>query len=174
MHLRKIFYLLCCIFLTSLIHSLIHKPGRAIAQAVSRWLPTAAARVRPRVWSSGICGGQSGAGVGFLRVLRFPLPNHSTKFSILTITRGRYNRPINGRRADWTQFGLHPPLCKLKKKEDINRLFFYNLILLLRARSPLLIKPQFWNTFLLTPFGDNIMYFKFSNFPTLIEHWDEI
>jgi hypothetical protein len=40
--------------------------GRAIAQAVSRWLPTAAARVRPRVWSSGICGGQSGGGAGIL------------------------------------------------------------------------------------------------------------
>jgi hypothetical protein len=48
--------------------------GRAIDQAVSRWLPTAAARVRARVWSSGICGGQSGVGAGFLRVLRFPLP----------------------------------------------------------------------------------------------------
>jgi hypothetical protein len=40
--------------------------GRAIAQAVSRWLPTEAARVRSRVLSSGICGGQSGAGAGFL------------------------------------------------------------------------------------------------------------
>jgi hypothetical protein len=30
--------------------------GRAIAQAVSRWLPTAAARVQLRVWSGGICG----------------------------------------------------------------------------------------------------------------------
>jgi hypothetical protein len=48
--------------------------GLAIAQAVTRWLPTAAARVRSRVWSSGICGGQSGAGAGFLRVLRFSLP----------------------------------------------------------------------------------------------------
>jgi hypothetical protein len=48
--------------------------GRAIAEAVSRWLPTAAARVQSRVWSSGICGGQSGIGAGFLRVLRFPLP----------------------------------------------------------------------------------------------------
>jgi hypothetical protein len=48
--------------------------GRAIAQAVSRWLPTAAAQVRSRVWSRGICGGQSGTGAGFLRVLRFPLP----------------------------------------------------------------------------------------------------
>jgi hypothetical protein len=42
------------------------KHGRATAQAVSRWLPKAAARVRARVWSSGICGGQSGAGAGFL------------------------------------------------------------------------------------------------------------
>jgi hypothetical protein len=46
--------------------------GRAIAEAVSRWLPTAAARVQSRVWSNGICGGQSGAGAGFLRVLQFP------------------------------------------------------------------------------------------------------
>jgi hypothetical protein len=37
-------------------------------------LPTAAARVRARIWSSGICGGQSGTGAGFLRVLWFPLP----------------------------------------------------------------------------------------------------
>jgi hypothetical protein len=46
--------------------------GRAIAEAVSRWLPTVAARVQSQVWSSGICGGQSGIGAGFLRVLRFP------------------------------------------------------------------------------------------------------
>jgi hypothetical protein len=55
--------------------------GRAIAEAVSRWLPTAAVRVRSRIWSSGICGGQSGVWAGFLRVLRFPLsfipPNSS-------------------------------------------------------------------------------------------------
>jgi hypothetical protein len=48
--------------------------GRAIAQAVSRWLPTAAVRVCTRVWSSEICGGQSGAGAGYRRVLWFPLP----------------------------------------------------------------------------------------------------
>jgi hypothetical protein len=48
--------------------------GRALAQAVSRWLPTAATRVRVRA-ACGVCGGQSGTGAGFLRVLRFPLPN---------------------------------------------------------------------------------------------------
>jgi hypothetical protein len=37
--------------------------GHAIAQAVSRWLPTAVARVRSQVRS---CGGQSGTGAGFL------------------------------------------------------------------------------------------------------------
>jgi hypothetical protein len=36
------------------------------------------------------------------------------KFSILTITRGRYNRTVNGSGAEWTQFGLHPPLCEKK------------------------------------------------------------
>jgi hypothetical protein len=47
--------------------------GHAVAQAVSRWLPTAAAQVR--VWAACmVCGGQSGTGAGFLRVLRFPLP----------------------------------------------------------------------------------------------------
>jgi hypothetical protein len=47
--------------------------GRAVAQAVSRWLPIAAARVRVRA-ACGVCGGKGGTGAGFLRVLQFPLP----------------------------------------------------------------------------------------------------
>jgi hypothetical protein len=47
--------------------------GRAVAQAVSRWVPTAAAWDRVRA-ACGVCGGQSGTGAGFLRVRRFPLP----------------------------------------------------------------------------------------------------
>jgi hypothetical protein len=44
------------------------------AQVVSCRLPTMTARVWAWVWSCGICGGHSGAGAGFFRVLWFPLP----------------------------------------------------------------------------------------------------
>jgi hypothetical protein len=60
--------------------------GRAIAQAVSRWLSTAEARVRSQVRSCGICGGQSVTEAGFLQVLRVSLANpHSTDCSIIII-----------------------------------------------------------------------------------------
>jgi hypothetical protein len=48
--------------------------GVYVAQAVSHRLPTAAARDRTQVNSSGNCGGPSGNGAGYLRALRFPLP----------------------------------------------------------------------------------------------------
>jgi hypothetical protein len=50
--------------------------GRAIAQAASRRLPTAAARVRSQVRSCGICGGQSGVS---------PANSQSTDYSTLII-----------------------------------------------------------------------------------------
>jgi hypothetical protein len=81
--------------------------GRDIAQAVSRRLPTAAARVRAQFRSCGICSGQSGTGAGFLRVFLFPLPililptaPHSSSI------RGWYNRPISGLGTKWIQ--SHP------------------------------------------------------------------
>jgi hypothetical protein len=48
--------------------------GRVAAQAGSRRLPTAAARVRAQVTLYGICGGQISMEAGFLRALRFLLP----------------------------------------------------------------------------------------------------
>jgi hypothetical protein len=71
--------------------------GCAIAQTVSRWLPTEAALFRARVQSCGICGGQSGAGAGFLRILRFPLPICIPPIapqSPSSIIWGWYNRPV--------------------------------------------------------------------------------
>jgi hypothetical protein len=50
-----------------------HFVGRAVAQAVSRWFPTTAARVRVRA-ACRFCRGESGTDAGFLRVLQFPLP----------------------------------------------------------------------------------------------------
>jgi hypothetical protein len=71
--------------------------GRAIAQAVSRWLPTAGARVQTRVYPSGICDGQSSGGSGFLQVLRFPLPIFIPPISPQSpspIIWGLYNSPV--------------------------------------------------------------------------------
>jgi hypothetical protein len=73
--------------------------GRAIAQAVSRWLPTAAVRGSTPGRHVGFCGGQSGVGAGFLRVLRFLLPNsfHQLLKKIITINQSiigdMYTRP---------------------------------------------------------------------------------
>jgi hypothetical protein len=91
--------------------------GRATAQAVNRRLPTAAARVRTQVRLCGICGGQSGTGAGFLRVLRFLLPilvPPTAPHSSSSAVPGWYNRPVSGRRTKWAQ--SHPTPRKLKKK----------------------------------------------------------
>jgi hypothetical protein len=81
-----------------------HRPGRTVAQAVSRRLPTAAARFGAKVRSCGIYGGQSGTGAGFLRVLRFPLPILHTHH--LSTGAGTIGRLV----ADVTSlFSLTPP-----------------------------------------------------------------
>jgi hypothetical protein len=71
--------------------------GHTVTQAVSRWLPTAAARVRAPVSSCGICDGRSGTGLGLLRVLQFPLPIYIPPVapqSPSSIIWGWYNRPV--------------------------------------------------------------------------------
>jgi hypothetical protein len=106
--------------------------GRAIAQAVSRWLPTVAARVRAWVWSSDICLGQIGAGAGFLRVLRFTLPIFippnsppSQSAGVCTISR---KWPMC--RADplWTP----SPLCEFKKNYVCNRVMYWCMVMTMK------------------------------------------
>jgi hypothetical protein len=78
--------------------------------AVSRWLPTAAARVRTRdLWWTKWRRDRFSPSTSV-----FPAKTvHSTNFSIITITRGS-----SGRSAAWTQYGLHPPKYSNKKKSS--------------------------------------------------------
>jgi hypothetical protein len=97
--------------------------GRAIAQAVSRRLPIAAAWIRAQARSCGICGGQSYIGARFLRVLRFHLPiliPPTAPHSSSSIIRGWYNRLISGRSTKWTQSHLTPPQETKKTRPLVN------------------------------------------------------
>jgi hypothetical protein len=51
--------------------------GRAIAQAVSSWIPTAAARVRARVWQVGFVVDKVASGQVFSEYFGFPYQNRS-------------------------------------------------------------------------------------------------
>jgi hypothetical protein len=106
------------VILQSVLVFLWHSRGRAIAQAVSLWLPTAAARVRARILSCGICGRQSGAGAGFLRVLRFPLPIFIPPIapqSPSSIIWGLYNTP----EVAAVPSGLSPTPLIIKKNNNM-------------------------------------------------------
>jgi hypothetical protein len=104
--------------------------GCTIAQAVSCWLPTVAGRVRSRVWSSGICGGQSSAGAGFLQVLQFPLPIliPSAALNSSSIIRVWYNRLVSSRRSKWTQSHPTPRNLKIKEIKQRRTLIWWDLI----------------------------------------------
>jgi hypothetical protein len=84
--------------------------GRAVAQAVSRQLPTTEARVRSQVKLYGIYDGQNDIGAGFHRILLFPLPIFiPPNAACSSIIRGWYNRPIGGRRTKWAPSHSTPP-----------------------------------------------------------------
>jgi hypothetical protein len=51
--------------------------GRSIAKAVGRWLPTAAIRVRPRVWQVGFVVDKVASGQVFSEYFGFPCQNRS-------------------------------------------------------------------------------------------------
>jgi hypothetical protein len=96
----------------------IHADYFIISQEVYRWLPTVAAGVRARPDHMGFVVDKVAQGQVFSEYFGFLANHHSTKFSILIITRGRYNRLIGGRRAEWTQLES-TPLFELKESYNI-------------------------------------------------------
>jgi hypothetical protein len=92
---------------------------RAVAQAISRWLPTAKARVRVRA-ACGICGCPPLHCGRISQSTSVSPANHSTNFSIIIITRGRHNRPLVAAvpsELNWTP----PPTIPIKKNKNIQR-----------------------------------------------------
>jgi hypothetical protein len=87
--------------------------GRSIAQAVSRLLPTVAARVGVQVRSCGICGGRSGTGAGFPCQLLFHRLLHRHHLAYGAGTTGQLLADVpNG-------LTLTPP-HETKKKKELN------------------------------------------------------
>jgi hypothetical protein len=86
--------------------------GRAVAQAVSGWLPTTAARVRVRAAYGGLWWTKRHWGRFSPRTSVSPA-NHSTNFSVVIITLGWHSRPIGDRSAEWTQLDSTPHYTNL-------------------------------------------------------------
>lgn len=83
------------------------KCARSVVQAVSRWLPNPAARVKTAVSSYVIFGGQIDTRTGFVRVLRVSVPMYPP--TVL-----QYNWPNGVHTSKWTE--LHSTTRNLKKR----------------------------------------------------------
>jgi hypothetical protein len=77
--------------------------GHAIAQAVSRWLPTAAARVRARSGHVGFVVDKVTLGQVFSEYFSFPCQSLFHQIINPHNHQGQYNRPIGGRCVELTQ-----------------------------------------------------------------------
>jgi hypothetical protein len=88
--------------------------GRVVAEAVSRWLPTAAARVRVRASMWGLWWTKWHLGRFSPSTSVSPVNHHSANFFIIIITRGCHNRLICDRSAEWTQLDSTPHYTSIK------------------------------------------------------------
>jgi hypothetical protein len=95
------------------------KVGRAVAQAVSRSFPKAAARVRVRAGMWGLRWTKRHWG-RFSPSTSVFLANHSTNFSIIIITRCWHNRSMGGRSAERIQLDSTPFYTKKNSVEMKN------------------------------------------------------
>jgi hypothetical protein len=86
-----------------------------IAQAVSRWLPTTVAQVQARVWQVGFVVDNAALGQVFSEYFSFPCQSSFHQILHHHNHLGQVQYASTGRRDEWTQYGLHPPLCEFKK-----------------------------------------------------------
>jgi hypothetical protein len=117
--LTKIYVMLELVLNSNLIFSF---KGRAIAEAVSRWLPTAAARVHARVWQVGFVADKMAPGQVFSEYFGFPCqphfipPTSPSSQSPGTGTIGQYMAAVPCGHPIWTP----PPTIRFKKKIFLN------------------------------------------------------
>jgi hypothetical protein len=83
--------------------------GSAVAQAVSSWFPTPAARVRVRAGMWGSWWTKQHWGRLSPSNSVYPANHNSTNFSIIIITRSWHNRPIRWPQCPVDPIGPHPP-----------------------------------------------------------------
>jgi hypothetical protein len=81
--------------------SLSNSLGCTVAEAVSHWLSTMAARVRAWVLQVGFVVDKVEVGQVFSKYFGFHCQSSFHQILLITITRGRYNRPITGRCAEF-------------------------------------------------------------------------
>jgi hypothetical protein len=81
----------------------IIQQGRAVAQAVIRWLPTAAARVRVRAEHVGFVVDEAALEQVFSKYFCFPCQSSFYQILHHHNHQGLEKWPIGGRSAEWTQ-----------------------------------------------------------------------
>jgi hypothetical protein len=122
--------------------------GRAVGQAVSRWLPTATARVRVRAGMWGLWWTKWHWG-RFSPSTSVSPANHSTNFSIFIITRGWHNRPTGGRSPEWIQLDSTAQYTKKKCRaygENVRHIKYLFLFSLKPLSETLLCPINIWDT----------------------------
>jgi hypothetical protein len=82
--------------------------SRAVAQAVSRWLPNHGGPGSRPGRHVGFVVANAALGQVFSEYFGFPANHRSTNCSTVIITRGWHNRPIGGRNVEWTQLDSTP------------------------------------------------------------------
>jgi hypothetical protein len=102
-----------------------------------------------------------------------PANLHSTKFSII-ITRGKYNRPFSGRRAEWTHLDSTPHHANLKNRtgEQAKNVRFIILIFTL-VNVPDLVKHYFTIVICMILYMEyyyHIMYYWLLRWPRNTRH----